>query len=56
MLIISVNVRGLGSGRKKMWIRELCRKVKPIVVRIEETKSKKCSNHQIGKLWGGETM
>lgn len=53
MKIISTNIRGLGSGIKKAWIKDLCRLESPDVIGIQETKIKKWNISELGNIWGG---
>ena len=53
MNVTSLNIRGLGSGEKKGWLRELVGKTRPVVVDIQETKIKSWNQMQVTSLWGG---
>ncbi|XVF38861.1 hypothetical protein REPUB_Repub20aG0138600 [Reevesia pubescens] len=51
MKIMSWNVRGISSDGKQDRVRRLINRVNPNVVLVQETKSKKCDNLLISKLW-----
>lgn len=53
MKVISLNIRGMGVVNKKNWVKDICRKEKPNVFRIQETKNRWWNDTQIGALWGG---
>lgn len=54
MKIISLNIRGLGAVNKKEWVKELCKREKPDIIGIQETKMKDVSKQLVSKLWGIE--
>ncbi|CAL0333597.1 unnamed protein product [Lupinus luteus] len=56
MIIISINIRGLGGRLKKKEIRDLVRVYKPDFICIQETKMDCVNSKLCHSLWGGEEI
>lgn len=54
MKIISWNVRGLGSARKRTLIKELLKKEKADIVMQQETKLEVVDSKWIRSIWGSK--
>lgn len=51
MIVVSWNVRGLGSGKKRGVIRESLRKINLDIVIIQETKKEILEERTVGSVW-----
>ncbi|KAK8514639.1 hypothetical protein V6N12_057537 [Hibiscus sabdariffa] len=51
MIVLSWNVRGLGSNMKFSAVRKLIRKVKAEMVLLQETKKEAVTEREVAKLW-----
>jgi exonuclease III len=54
MIVLTMNIRGLGSRVKKRKIRELVQAEKVEFLALQETKSEDISESLIHSLWGGD--
>lgn len=52
MKILSWNVRGLGTYRKRAVIKEFLKVYQPDIVMLQETKSDLCDRSSIKSIWG----
>lgn len=51
MIVVSWNIRGLGSGKKRGVIRESLKKIKPDIVILQETKKEALDEWVVGSVW-----
>ena len=56
MKIISCNIRGSGSRKKRRTVKEFLKTVKPDIVMLQETKKETCDRRFVGSVWNGRDV